>query len=150
CLRFIVLTGCRLGEAIKATWDEIELESAEWTIPASRMKGRREHRVPLSPQAMELLNSLYRETNNPYLFISTRTAGAHVVESTLTIALRAAGCGSTIHGFRSCLKTWAEEQTSFPSLVIELSLAHKVGTAVEQAYRRGDVIMKRRKLMEAW
>jgi integrase len=149
-LRFIVLTGCRLGEAIKATWDEVDLNAAEWTIPPSRMKGRREHRVPLSPQAVGLLNELYREEVNPHLFISTRTPGAHVVESTLTIALRNAGYKATIHGFRSCFKTWAEEQTHFPGLVIELSLAHKVGSAVENAYRRGDVIVKRRRLMEAW
>jgi integrase len=114
------------------------------------MKGRREHRVPLSKQAVELLKGLYREDGNPYLFISTRTPGAHVVESTLTIALRNAGCKATIHGFRASFKTWAEECTDFPGLVIELSLAHAPGTLVERSYRRGDVIVKRRKLMEAW
>jgi integrase len=150
CLRFIILCSCRLGEALKATWSECDLEAAEWTIPASRMKGRREHRVPLSPQAVELLRSLYREEGNPYLFISTRTPGTHVVESTLTIALRNAGCKATIHGFRASFKTWAEESTNFPGLVIELSLAHAPGTLVERSYRRGDVIVKRRKLMEQW
>jgi integrase len=149
-LRFIVLTAARLSEAIEAPWSEIDFEAAEWRIPAERMKGRRPHTVPLSPQAIELLRSLYREEANPHLFISTRTPGTHVVESTVTAALRNAGCKATIHGFRSCLKTWAEEQTNFPGLVIELSLAHKVGSAVENAYRRGDVIVKRRKLMEAW
>ena len=129
CLRFTIMTGCRLGEALKATWDEINLEAAEWVIPASRMKGRREHRVPLSPQVITLLHSLYREENNPHLFISTRTPGTHVVESTLTIALRNAGCEATIYGFRSSLKTWAEECTNFPGLVIELSLAHSPGHA---------------------
>ena len=150
CLRFIILCSCRLGEALKATWSECDLEAAEWTIPASRMKGRREHRVPLSKQAVELLKGLYREDGNPYLFISTRTPGAHVVESTLTIALRNAGCKATIHGFRASFKTWAEECTDFPGLVIELSLAHAPGTLVERSYRRGDVIVKRRKLMEQW
>jgi integrase len=150
-LRFIILTNARLSEAIEAPWEpEVDFKAQEWRIPAERMKGRRPHTVPLSPQAIALLNSLYREEGNPYLFISTRTPGTHVVESTLTIALRNAGCKATIHGFRSCFKTWAEEQTNFPGLVIELSLAHKVGTAVENAYRRGDVIVKRRKLMEAW
>jgi integrase len=149
-LRLIILTGCRLSEGIEASWSEVDFEAAEWRIPAERMKGRRPHTVPLSPQAIQLLRSLYREEGNPYLFISTRTPGTHVVESTLTIALRNAGCKATIHGFRSCLKTWAEEQTSFPGLVIELSLAHKVGSAVENAYRRGDVIVKRRRLMEQW
>jgi integrase len=150
CLRFIILNSCRLGEALKATWDEIDLEAAEWVIPAARMKGRKEHRVPLSPQAMELLRSLYREENNRHLFISTRTPGAHVVATTLTIALRNAGRKETIHGFRASFKTWAEESTNFPGLVIELSLAHAPGTLVERSYRRGDVIVKRRKLMEAW
>jgi integrase len=150
-LRLIVLTATRLSEAIEAVWSEIDFQAQEWRIPAERMKGRRPHTVPLSPAAIQLLNSLYREEgNNPHLFISSRTPGTHVVESTLTIALRNAGCKATIHGFRSCLKTWAEEQTNFPSLVIELSLAHKVGSAVENAYRRGDVIVKRRKLMESW
>jgi integrase len=99
---------------------------------------------------MELLRSLYTEEDNAYLFVSNRTARTHVAEATATVALRKAGCTATIHGFRSCLKTWAEEQTNFPGLVVELSLAHKVGTAVEQVYRRGDVIVKRRNLMEAW
>jgi integrase len=150
CLRFIIMTSCRLGEALKATWDEIDLQAAEWTIPASRMKARREHRVPLSREAVELLHSLYREEGNPYLFISSRTAGAHVVESTVGIALRDAGRSETVHGFRASFKTWAEESTSFPGLVIELSLAHAPGSLVERSYRRGDVIVKRRRLMESW
>jgi integrase len=150
CLRFIILTTARLGEALKATWDEVNLEAAEWTIPASRMKGRREHRVPLSPQAVELLRSLYREEGNPYLFISSRTPGTHVVESTVGIALRAAGRKETIHGFRASFKTWAEERTNFPGIIVELSLAHRVGNAVENAYRRSDLAAKRAKLMQAW
>ena len=148
CLRFIILTSCRLGEALRAMWTEIDLNAAEWTIPASRTKGRREHRVPLSPQAVDLLKGLYREDGNPYLFISTRTAGAHVVESTVGIALRDAGRKETIHGFRASFKTWAEERTNFPGIIVELSLAHRVGNAVENAYRRSDA--KRAKLMQAW
>jgi integrase len=150
CLRFIILCSCRLGEALKATWTEVDIEAAEWVIPASRMKGRKEHRVPLSPQAVELLRSLYREEGNPYLFISSRTPGTHVVESTLTIALRNAGCKATIHGMRASFKTWAEERTSVPGIVVEMALAHNPGTAVERAYRRSDLAVKRRKLMEAW
>jgi len=149
-VRFIILTGCRLGEAIKATWGEVDLKAAEWTIPAARMKGRREHRVPLSPQAVELLRSLYTEPNNPHLFISTRTGGTHVVESTVTAALRRAGCGATLHGFRSSFRTFSEEKTSFPSIVAEMALAHAVGSSVERAYRRTDLAVKRRRLMEAW
>ena len=150
CLRFIILTACRLGEALKATWNEVDLEAAEWVIPKERMKGRREHRVPLSPQAVELLKGLYREDGNPYLFISTRTAGAHVVESTLGTALRKAGRSETIHGFRSAFSDWAHERTSSPGIIVELSLAHRVGNAVENAYRRTDLAAKRAKLMQAW
>jgi integrase len=149
-LRFIVLTAARLGEAIKANWSEIDLDAAEWVIPKERMKARREHRVPLSPQVLELLRGLYREDGNPYLFISNRTAGAHVVESTLTIALRKAGCAATIHGMRSAFSDWAHERSRFNNHVIELSLAHAVGSVVERSYRRTDLFDQRRRLMEAW
>jgi integrase len=151
-VRFLVLCASRLGECLKAVWSEVNLEATEpsWTIPESRMKMRREHRVPLSPQAMELLRSLYREDGNDFLFISTKTPGAHVSASTLTQALRRAGCKATLHGFRSCFKTWAEERTNFDRVIVELSLAHKVGDATEDSYRRGDGIEKRRRLMEAW
>jgi integrase len=150
-MRFIILTCARLSEAIEAPLEgEVDFEAAEWRIPAKRMKGRRPHTVPLSPQAMELLRSLYHEEGNPYLFVSASTAGTHVVEGTVTAALRRAGCGATLHGFRSCFKTWAEECTNFPGLIIEMSLAHRVGSAVENAYRRGILIVKRRKLLEMW
>jgi integrase len=148
-VRLIVYTACRLSEALKATWDEFDLEASEWTIPAARMKGRREHRVPLASAAVELLRSLYREEGNPYLFIGS-TPGMHIAETTVTDVLRRAGRSETIHGMRASFKTWAEEQTNFPGLVIELSLAHRVGDATEDSYRRGDVIVKRRMLMEAW
>jgi integrase len=150
CLRFIILTAARLGEALKATWDEIDLAAAEWRIPAERMKSRKAHNVPLSPQAIDLLRSLYVEDNNPHLFISAKTPGSHVVESTVGIALRNAGRKETIHGFRASFKTWAEERTNFPGLIIEMSLAHAVGNAVERSYRRTDLTVKRAKLMEAW
>jgi integrase len=149
-LRFIILTSCRLSEGLKATGSEINLETAEWRIPASRMKARKPHTVPLSPQALELLKSLPREEGNPYLFISSKTPGTHVAESTVTEALRRTGCRETIHGMRAAFKTWAEERTNFPSIIAELSLAHTVGNAVERSYRRTDLAAKRRKLMEQW
>jgi integrase len=148
-LRFIVMSSCRLGEGFKAIWREIDLPSATWSIPAERMKGRKPHTVPLSPQVLELLKGLYREEGNPYLFIG-RTPGTHVSDSAVTEALRRAGRSETVHGFRSAFKTWAEERTSFPSIVAELSLSHTVGNAVERSYRRTDLPVKRRKLMEAW
>jgi integrase len=149
-VRLVVLTACRLTEALKATWDEIDLEAAEWVIPAARMKGRREHRVPLAPQAVELLRSLYREEGNPYIFVSVKTPMTHVAGTTVTEALRRAGRNETLHGMRASFKTWSEERTASPGLVIEMSLAHRVGNAVENAYRRTDLVIKRRKLMEAW
>jgi integrase len=148
-LRFVVLTAARLGEALGARWDEIDFAAAEWTIPRERMKGRREHRVPLSPQAVELLKGLYREENNPYLFVG-RTPGTPTANNTVLQALRRAGCQATVHGFRSSFSTWASERTNFPGIIVELSLAHRVGSAVENAYRRGAVIVKRRRLMEQW
>jgi integrase len=150
CLRFIIMTACRLGEALKATWHEIDLEAAEWRIPASRMKGRKPHVVPLAAPVIELLRSLYREQDNPHLFISSRTPGTHVAEATVLEALRRAGRAETTHGVRASFKTWSEERTNFPSIIAELCLAHSPGNAVERAYRRGDVIVKRRKMMEAW
>jgi integrase len=147
-LRFVILNAARLGEALGARWDEIDLDSAEWVIPASRMKGRREYRVPLSPQVVQLLKGLYREEGNPYLFVG-RTPGTSTANNTVLQALRRTGCHATIHGFRSSFSTWASERTNFPGIIVELSLAHRVGNAVENAYRRGDVIVKRRKLMKA-
>jgi integrase len=150
CLRFIVLTTCRLGEALRTTWDEIDFEAREWRVPPERMKARKEHRVPLSPQAVELLRSLYREEGNPHLFISTKTPGTHVAETTVTAALRKTGRRETIHGFRSSFSTWAHERSRFSNHVIELSLAHSVGSTVERAYRRTDLPEQRRKLLAAW
>jgi integrase len=97
---------------------------------------------------IELLKSLPREEGNPHLFIGKQ--GAHVSGPSLTEALRRAGCQQTLHGMRSAFSDWAHERTSFPPIVIELSLAHRVGSATENAYRRTDLAAKRRRLMEQW
>jgi integrase len=148
-VRFIVLTTCRVSEALKGTWAEADLEAAEWMVPASRMKARREHRVPLAPQAMELLRSLYREDGNAFLFIG-KQPGTHVSETTVTESLRRAGRTETLHGMRSAFSTWAAERTSFPREVVEAALAHAIESQVEAAYKRTTFFEKRRKLMEAW
>jgi integrase len=148
-LRFVILTAARVGEALGAKWEEIDLEAAEWVIPASRMKSRREHRVPLSPRTLELLRSLYREQDNPFVFIGTRP-GTAVTQATVLQALRRLVPDVTVHGFRSAFSTWAHERTAFSNHVIELSLAHSVGTQVERSYRRTDLAEQRRKLLEAW
>jgi integrase len=148
-LRFLIMTAGRLSEALKATWDEIDMEAAEYRIPASRMKARRPHTVPLSPQAMELLRGLYREEGNSYLFIGRKPL-THVAETVVTAALRNARRSETTHGLRASFSTWAHERSRFSNHVIELSLAHTVGTAVERSYRRTDLAEQRRKLMEQW
>jgi integrase len=151
CLRFIILTACRPGSVIESPWTEVNLDAAEWVIPKERMKARtREHRVPLAPQAVTLLRSLLRESDNPYLFIGSKTPGTHINETTVADVLRRAGRKETLHGFRSSFSDWAHERTGHSNHAIELSLAHSIGNATEQAYRRGDMFAKRRKLMEAW
>jgi integrase len=150
CLRFIVLVAARLSEAVKATYDEIDFKAAEWRVPKERMKARRAHVVPLSPQALELLRGIYREQGNPYIFVSPRTPGAHVAASAIGDALRRAKCAATIHGFRSSFRDWCGDHTEFPREVAEAALAHVVGDQAEQAYRRGSALEKRRQLMTAW
>ncbi len=146
-LIFAILTGARSAEALGATWAEID--HAVWTVPASRMKARREHRVPLAPQVIELLEGLPREANNPFLFIGSRP-GAGLSETALAATLKRVGCDATVHGFRSSFSDWAHERSAFSNHEIELSLAHAIGSDVERAYRRGDMLDRRRKLMAAW
>jgi integrase len=150
-LMFAILTAGRAGEVLGAVWDELSLDPANpvWTIPASRMKSRREHRVPLSPQVIELLNGLPREPNNPYLFIGSKS-GAGLSETSLAAVLRRAGRTETVHGIRSSFSDFCHERTNFSNHVIESSLAHQIGSSVERAYRRGDMLDQRRRLMETW
>jgi integrase len=112
------------------------------------MKSGREHKVPLSPAAIELLRSLYREDGNQHLFIGPRNQ--RLSNAALVAALRRLRRSETVHGMRSAFSDWAHERTSHANHTIELSLAHSVGGAVERAYRRGEMFEKRRKLMEAW
>jgi integrase len=151
-LRLLILTAGRLDEAVGARWDEIDFTSAEWTIPKERMKGRRVHTVPLTPQVLALLEQLPREGGNPHLFISPVKPGATVAQTSVAAVVERAGykAKTTQHGFRSCFKTWSDERTNYPSIIAELCLAHRVGSAVEAAYRRTDIPAKRRKMMEAW
>ena len=147
-LRFTILTAARSGEVLGATWDEINFDTATWTVPAARMKANRAHEVPLSPAAVELLRSLYPEDGNPFVFIGARGAG--LAAAALTKLLRRMGYTATTHGFRSAFSTWAAERTAFPREIAEASLAHVVGSAVERAYRRTTSFDRRRKLVETW
>jgi integrase len=148
-LEFAILTAARSREVIGARWAEIDFEKAVWVIPAARMKGRKEHRVPLSARALTLLKELYVEDNNAFVFIGARP-GRPIGHVQMLRALRGLEAHATVHGFRSTFSDWAHETTSYPNHVIEQALAHVVGTAVERAYRRGDLFAKRGKLMEAW
>jgi integrase len=149
-LAFCILTGARTGEVIGATWDEIDLDQKTWTIPAGRMKALREHRVPLSQSVIDLLRDTYTERKNDFVFIGSKP-GAGLSNAAMATVLKRMGRDSvTVHGFRSTFRDWAGEVTAFPSDVIEMALAHQVGSAVEKAYRRGDLLDKRRKLMTAW
>jgi integrase len=150
-LEFLILTAARTGEVMGAVWDEIDSDAATWVIPGSRMKGGREHRVPLSPQAVDLLKKLPREKGNPFVFIGRRPGtGLSHIALPWTMERMGLKGSTTVHGFRSSFSNWAHEQTAHSSHTIELSLAHNVGTEVERAYRRTDMIAKRRQLMEQW
>ena len=153
CLRFVVLTACRSGEARLATWDEIDLEAREWRIPASRMKAAVEHRVPLADAALDVLESV-RPLRSPagLLFPSPSRPARTLSDMTLTKILRDTGLAdrATVHGFRSAFRTWASERTSVPHAVCEMALAHRVGSDVERSYARSDLFDKRRGLMDQW
>lgn len=151
-LEFAILTAARSGEARGATWDEVDLEAKVWTIPASRMKAGKEHRVPLSGAAIALLERMRddpdRLAGSPFVFTAPR--GGQLSDMTLSAVLRRMKVDVVPHGFRSTFKDWATEQTSFPGEMAEVALAHAIQNKVEAAYRRGDMVQKRRQLMEAW
>ena len=146
-LEFAILTAARTSEVLDARWDEIDLDERVWTIPAERMKGGKEHRVPLSSHVIELLDELPREGD--LLFVGP-TAGKGLGKMALITVMRKLKHTETPHGFRSSFSDWAHEHTNFSNHAIEISLAHKVGSATEKAYRRGDLFEKRRRLMAAW
>ena len=153
CLKFLVLTAARSGEARGATWDEIDLARATWTIPGSRMKAGVEHRIPLSDQALDVLALAHElEDGRGLCFPSPLRPGRMLSDMTLTKVLRKADLAdrATVHGFRTSFKTWTMEQTDTPWAVSEAALAHQLGGSVEQAYARSDLFDRRRVLMQHW
>ena len=153
CFRFVVLTASRSGEARAATWDEIDAESALWTVPAHRMKAGRAHRVPLSDAAMGVLEEADAiRDESGLIFPSPRKFGSPLSDMALTKRLRDNGLSerTTVHGFRSSFRNWAQEQTGASHAAMELALAHAVGSAVERAYMRSDLLDQRRELMQQW
>jgi integrase len=148
-LQFLILTAARTGEVLGMHWDEIDVEARLWTIPASRMKAGREHRVPLSGPAIAVIKQMLTIRENEYVFPGER--GAMLSNMSMHMLLRRMGRNDvTVHGFRSTFRDWAAELTSFPPELAELTLAHSVGNKVETAYRRTDLFGKRRELMHAW
>jgi integrase len=148
-LEFTILTAARSGEVTGARWAEIDWDTATWTVPASRMKAGREHRVPLTSAAVSLLQALSTEASNPYVFIGGRP-GAGLSTTALYLLLKRMGIRVSVHGFRSTFRDWAGERTAAANHIIELCLAHAVGSSVERAYARSDLLDARRRLMEAW
>jgi integrase len=146
-LEFLILTATRTSEVLSAQWSEIDLDNAVWTIPGTRMKAGKEHRVPLSRQCIELLQALPREAES--VFVGAK-AGRPVGNVAMYRVLRQLRTDVTVHGFRSSFRVWAEERTSFPAVVAEQALAHRVGSAVERAYQRSTLYEQRKRLMQAW
>lgn len=145
-----ILTACRTSEVLGATWAEIDREARTWTIPASRMKAGREHRVPLSDAVLQLLDSLPRLAGSPFLFPGARV-GRPLSNMSMLMGLRRMGRDDlTMHGFRSTFRDWAAERTNYPREVCEMALAHTVATGAEAAYWRGDIFEKRRALLADW
>ncbi len=164
-LEFAALTAARSGEVRGAAWDEIDLERGLWVIPAQRMKMKKEHRVPLSKAAVDMLEALPKLDGNPLVFPAAR--GGMLSDMTLSATMRrmhesaeAEGAGGFIdrvskrpavpHGLRSTFRDWAAERTNYAGEMAEVALAHRISSAVEAAYRRGDMIEKRRAMMAAW
>jgi integrase len=169
-LEFAILTAARSGEVRGATWSEIDTVARTWTIPAQRMKAGREHRVPLSQAAVDLLAKLDKTAGHELLFLGERgrklseRGVSPISDMTISAVIRRmnntdagvvwldprSNAPVVPHGFRSTFRDWAAEQTDYPNEMVEMALAHAIGNKVEAAYRRGDMLDKRRPLMDAW
>lgn len=149
-LEFTILTAARSGESIGARWSEIDFEKALWTVPEERMKAGERHDVPLSDRALQLLSQLKETSTSEVVFASASRRSSLSNMAMLMLLRRMGHAELTVHGFRSAFRDWCGDQTSFSREVAEAALAHKIGNVVEQAYRRGTALEKRRGLMAAW
>lgn len=147
-LRFAFLTAARSGEVRNATWDEFDLENAIWIVPGSRMKAGREHRVPLQPEAVEIIKRQPKIAEIDLVFSSAK--GTCLSDMTLSAVMRRMKVDAVPHGLRSTFRDWVAEKTAFPGDLAEMALAHIINSKVEAAYRRGDMFERRRELMNAW
>ncbi|MDE2863683.1 MAG: tyrosine-type recombinase/integrase [Gemmatimonadota bacterium] len=148
-IEFLVLTACRSGEVRGTRWEEIDIEGGEWTIPAKRMKSRREHRVPLSARAVEVLAEAKAHARRSEWVFPSAT-GLMLTSMDFSGLLKTLRIGAVPHGFRSSFRDWAAERTDAPHSVMEAALAHAVRDKVEAAYARSDLFERRRVLMEQW
>ncbi len=149
-LKLTILTACRTSEVLGAQWGEFDLEAKVWTIPAERMKARREHRVPLSDQIVVLLESINREVSNDWVFPSRNNKPLSNMAMLNLLQKNMGRSDLTVHGFRSTFKDWAMEETVFPGELSEAQLAHTIQNAAQAAYERGDKLEKRREMMQEW
>jgi integrase len=156
-LELLLLTASRSGEVRGARWEEFDLDKAVWTVPGSRMKAGKEHRVPLPPRAVKLLQTLPRIEGTELVFPSSsklkqssESTLRPLSDMTLTKVMRDMGLQAVPHGLRSSFKDWASERTGYPNEVSEMALAHVIGDKTEAAYRRGELFEKRRRLMVDW
>lgn len=149
-MEFTILTAARTTEARMASWDEIDFDKKLWTVPASRMKKGREHIVPLSSAAMDIISDLYSKRLNNWVFIGSPPSQPLSNGAMLSLKRRMGRPDITPHGFRSTFRDWAGDETGFSREVIEFSLSHVVGDEAERAYRRGSALEKRTRLMQAW
>jgi integrase len=150
-LEFTILTAARTGETIRAKWNEINTRDKVWIIPAEKMKAGKEHRVPLSNEALLILEQLKtNDVADDFIFVGGRR-GKPLSNMAMTMTLRRMKRGHlTVHGFRSSFRDWAAERMNFPAEVVEMALAHTIGNKVEAAYRRGDLFERRRRIMSDW
>ena len=148
-LRFTILTAARTSEVREATWAEIDFDAALWVVPASRMKGGREHRAPLSPAALGILKKQYTNRIGDYVFPGHKLGKAMSIMA-MTMLLRRLKADFTVHGMRSAFRDWAGDTTEHARETVEGALAHVFGDATERAYRRSDALEKRRRLMDDW
>jgi integrase len=148
----VVLTAARLGEAHGAKWDEVDFDTGVWTVPAERMKGKREHKVPLSDRAIEILRAITRREGSPWIFRGVQSADRPIATGKIGALLDglAGDMPATVHGFRSSFRDWCGDVAHCPREIAEAALAHRAGDSVEQSDRRGTAIEKRRSLMDAW
>jgi len=152
CLEFAILTAARPSEAREARWSEFNLLDKIWTVPSERMKGRREHRVPLSDRALAILEKMqtHRQDDDSFVFPGEKAGKSVSNNAVLKPLQRMKRDDITMHGFRSTFSDWAAEQTSYPNHIVEIALAHSEGDKVAAAYRRTDLFAKRRRLMAEW